>query len=219
MIDLGTSDLTKRNFNRSEDILRKNGIVPLSPKNDQNKNQTNQTAFATTVNNLNEEQNKNNKQSAQSKKDEIEQLKNRENEVIAHENSHKRVGGKYAKSPSYQYTEGEDGKKYITDGSVSISISEEQTPEATIDKMAQVQRAALAPESPSSADLEVAAKANAIANAATIKLQAQNQNEETEQHELSSESSINTTKLAAISNRYNKSWISTPLGHSINSYN
>lgn len=97
---------------------------------------------------------------------EIEDLKQRDREVQIHENQHKTTGGAYAKSPSYSYTTGPDGKQYITDGSVSISLSEEKTPTATIKKMEQVYRAALAPAEPSGADRNVASEAVRIANRA-----------------------------------------------------
>lgn len=97
---------------------------------------------------------------------EIEDLKQRDREVQIHENQHKTTGGAYAQSPSYSYTTGPDGKQYITDGSVSISLSEEKTPAATIKKMEQVYRAALAPAEPSGADRNVASEAVRIANRA-----------------------------------------------------
>lgn len=99
----------------------------------------------------------------------IDELKTREQEVITHENLHKRVGGQYAQAPQYSYTRGPDGKSYVTDGSVSISLSEEKNPEDTIKKMDQVKKAALAPAKPSSADLNVASEATRIAAEARAK--------------------------------------------------
>ena len=48
----------------------------------------------------------------------------------------------------------------MTDGEVSIDVSEEKTPEETLKKMEQVRAAALAPAEPSSQDLKVAAEAS-----------------------------------------------------------
>jgi hypothetical protein len=92
----------------------------------------------------------------------VEKLKRIEARVIAHEMAHKVVGGQYAGSVRYEYTRGPDGRLYITGGEVSIDVSEEPTPEETIQKMEIVRRAALAPADPSPQDL-------AVAQTATIK--------------------------------------------------
>ena len=92
----------------------------------------------------------------------LEKLKRIEARVIAHEMAHKVVGGQYAGSVRYEYTRGPDGRLYITGGEVSIDVSEEPTPEETIQKMEIVRRAALAPADPSPQDL-------AVAQTATIK--------------------------------------------------
>ncbi|MEJ5228701.1 MAG: putative metalloprotease CJM1_0395 family protein [Pseudothermotoga sp.] len=86
----------------------------------------------------------------------VERLKSKEQQVIAHENAHKAVAGRYAGSMCYTYTRGPDGKIYITGGEVSIDVSEERTPEATIRKMQVVKAAALAPADPSPQDLNIA---------------------------------------------------------------
>jgi len=86
----------------------------------------------------------------------VEKLKAREREVIAHENAHKAVAGQYAGLMRYTYTRGPDGRLYISGGEVSLSTSEEQSPEATIRKMQIIRAAALAPADPSPQDLNVA---------------------------------------------------------------
>ena len=91
---------------------------------------------------------------------EIEQLKARDQEVRVHEQAHAATGGQYAGAPRYEYTTGPDNKRYVTDGEVSIDVSEEKTPEETLQKMEQVRAAALAPAEPSSQDLKVAAEAS-----------------------------------------------------------
>ena len=88
----------------------------------------------------------------------VRQLAGREREVIAHEQAHSAVGGRYAGAPSYSYTRGPDGRSYISGGEVSIDVSPvPNDPEATLRKMEVVQRAALAPAEPSGQDLRVAA--------------------------------------------------------------
>ena len=101
-------------------------------------------------------------QKQQEKQDaaEIEQLKARDQEVRVHEQAHASTGGQYAGAPQYEFTTGPDNKRYVTDGEVSIDVSEAKTPEETLKKMEQVRAAALAPAEPSSQDLKVAAEAS-----------------------------------------------------------
>ena len=105
---------------------------------------------------------------------EIEQLKTRDQEVRTHEQAHAAIGGQYAGAPQYEYTTGPDNKRYITDGEVSIDISEAQSPEQTLRKMEQVRAAALAPAQPSSQDLKVAAEAAQKALEARSEIAAKN---------------------------------------------
>lgn len=91
---------------------------------------------------------------------EIEELKARDREVRTHEQAHAAMGGQYAGAPRYEYTQGPDGRRYVTDGEVSIDISEAKSPEQTLRKMEQVRAAALAPAQPSAQDLKVAAEAS-----------------------------------------------------------
>ena len=92
----------------------------------------------------------------------VEELKERDREVRAHEQAHARVGGPHAGAPTYDYQTGPDNKRYAVGGQVSIDISPENTPEKTIAKMDIVKRAALAPAEPSPQDRRVAAQADAI---------------------------------------------------------
>ena len=100
------------------------------------------------------------KQQQQAQQKEIESLEARDQEVRQHEQAHAAAGGQYAGSPKYEYATGPDGKRYVTDGEVSIDVSEADSPEQTVRKMEQVRAAALAPAEPSSQDLKVAAEAN-----------------------------------------------------------
>lgn len=95
--------------------------------------------------------------------DELEQLdwlQSRDDEVRTHEHAHASVGGQYAGAPSYDYKRGPDGNQYAVGGEVPIDVSPiADNPAATIQKMQQVRRAALAPAEPSGADRSIAAQA------------------------------------------------------------
>lgn len=103
----------------------------------------------------------------------VARLKQIEEKVKAHEAAHKAVGGNLAGSASYSYTQGPDGRSYITGGEVQIDMSGGNTPQETISRMQQVIRAALAPADPSGQDRAVAAQAaTQMAQAQQEKLQA-----------------------------------------------
>ncbi|MBA2849144.1 hypothetical protein G4V39_00090 [Thermosulfuriphilus ammonigenes] len=93
---------------------------------------------------------------------EIRRLKQIDAQVRAHEMAHLTVGGQYVRGgPHYQYRTGPDGRKYAVGGEVSIDTSSiPGDPRATLAKMRQVKRAALAPANPSPQDYRVAAKAS-----------------------------------------------------------
>lgn len=107
----------------------------------------------------------NSKEDLQTKR-EVAKLQSAERKIIAHEMAHMSAGGKFAGSPSYSYTQGPNGKKYITGGEVPIKIIKGKTPEETIQNMEQVKRAALAPANPSPQDMSVASKASQIKSSA-----------------------------------------------------
>ena len=95
---------------------------------------------------------------------EVRKLAQRDREVRAHEQAHAAVGGKYASHPHYDYEKGPNGVSYAVSGHVNIDVSEVPgDAEATLQKMQQVHRAALAPANPSAADRAVAAKASQMA--------------------------------------------------------
>jgi len=89
----------------------------------------------------------------------VAQLKSIEEKVKTHEAAHKAAGGAITGAVSYSYTQGPDGRSYITGGEVPISVSPGKTPQETINRMEQVIRAALAPSDPSPQDRAVAAQA------------------------------------------------------------
>lgn len=93
----------------------------------------------------------------------VNNLKRRDAEVKAHEASHMAAGGGVVTgSASYEYQSGPDGKMYAVGGEVRIDTSPAGRPEATIRKMQQIRRAALAPAQPSGTDRAVAAQAAQI---------------------------------------------------------
>lgn len=93
----------------------------------------------------------------------VDELRRRDAEVRRHEAAHVAAGGAYIKGgPTYQYTRGPDGKQYAISGEVSIDVSKESTPQATLRKASVVRRAALAPANPSGPDRQVAAQASQL---------------------------------------------------------
>lgn len=124
---------------------------------------------------------------------EIQQLAQRDREVKAHEQAHAAVGGVYASQPHYDYVKGPNGVRYATSGHVNIDVSPiEGDPQATLEKMQTVARAALAPAQPSSSDRAVAAKANRLAAQARSEMITQSE----EVNDLAKKSEIGSTSGA-----------------------
>lgn len=117
----------------------------------------------------------------------VKEMKERHEEVRVHENAHKSAGGQYAAAPTYTYETGPDGKRYITDGEVSIDIGEEKDPQATIEKMQVVKRAAMAPAEPSGQDRKVYQEANQKEAAARQELAEDKKEEAKEKQEKAKE--------------------------------
>lgn len=118
-------------------------------------------------------------QLTEAEQEQVEELKDRDSEVRQHEQAHQSAGGQYAGSPSYDYQTGPDGNRYAIGGHVNIDVSEESTPEKTIQKMQQVIQAAHAPADPSGQDLRVASEAQqTMAQAQTEKMQESSQSSE-----------------------------------------
>lgn len=102
---------------------------------------------------------------------EVEQLRRRDQEVKNHERAHASAGGPHAGAPQYEYETGPNGSRYAINGEVSIDLSViANNPQATIDKMKQVYRAALAPQEPSSQDRSIASEAQQSMNTARTEL-------------------------------------------------
>lgn len=109
----------------------------------------------------------------------VDELKQTDRKVRAHEQAHAAAGGAYASSPSYEYENGPDGNRYAIGGEVSIDVSPVSgDPEATIQKMEVVKRAALAPAEPSPQDRAVAAQADQTRLKAQAELREQNTEEQ-----------------------------------------
>ncbi|WP_051434528.1 putative metalloprotease CJM1_0395 family protein [Desulfonatronum lacustre] len=91
----------------------------------------------------------------------LEQLRQRDAEVRAHEQAHVAAGGQYVTAGvSYTYETGPDGRQYAVGGEVSIDTSPVPgNPEQTEQKAQTIRRAALAPASPSPQDVKVATSA------------------------------------------------------------
>lgn len=113
-------------------------------------------------------------------KEQVQALKRRDAEVRRHERAHAAAGGPYAGMPVYDYTRGPDGKMYAVGGEVAIDASPASTPEATIQKMDVVIRAALAPAEPSPQDVKVAATARQIKAEAISEKRAEEREEQEE---------------------------------------
>ncbi|MEM7207358.1 MAG: putative metalloprotease CJM1_0395 family protein [Pseudomonadota bacterium] len=95
----------------------------------------------------------------------VQELKQRDREVRAHEQAHLVAAGPHARGgPFYDYQKGPDGRNYAVGGHVNIDTAAVPgDPEATLRKAETIRRAALAPAEPSSQDRQVAAQATSMA--------------------------------------------------------
>ena len=126
---------------------------------------------------------------------ETQELEDIQREVITHEAAHQAAAGELGGGVSYTYTEGPDGRNYITGGEVPIKLKQGRTPEETLRNMQQVQRAASAPADPSGQDRQVAAKAASIAAKARREIT----REKTESRELTATVAQGTPVFEAVS--------------------
>lgn len=124
----------------------------------------------------------------------VRELQQIDQNVRAHEQAHMAAGGNIAEGASYIFTEGPDGKRYITGGEVSINTPSTSNSEETIAILEQVKRAALAPADPSPQDLRVAASA-------TIQIQ---QAQTQENDEQSPSAFVNEEIEASVPERFTK---------------
>jgi len=99
-------------------------------------------------------------QLSESEQKEVQQLKQTDQKVRAHEQAHlAAAGGISVSGASFQFKRGPDGKNYAVSGEVQIDTSKEDDPRATITKAQKIISAALAPADPSGQDRKVASKA------------------------------------------------------------
>jgi hypothetical protein len=137
--------------------------------------------------------------SAEEQQQQVDELKKRDQEVRRHEQAHKAAAGSHAAGgPSFEYQTGPDGKRYAVGGEVPIDTSPVQgNPRATITKMQQLRRAALAPANPSGTDRQVAARASQAEREARAELAEQ---KSTEQADANKNRSHPDTPFAAFAN-------------------
>ena len=115
-------------------------------------------------------------------KQQVDQLKQRDREVRAHELAHAVTGGAFAGSPKLEYTRGPDGVQYATGGEVSVDTAPiAGDPQATMEKARIVRAAALAPANPSGQDRAVAARASQMGIDASAELVRQRSESRAEQ--------------------------------------
>ncbi|MBM2815877.1 MAG: hypothetical protein HW421_2639 [Ignavibacteria bacterium] len=112
------------------------------------------------------------KQMSESEKKMVEELKKIDSKVRSHENAHLTAAAGLVKGgPTYTYRTGPDGRQYAIGGEVQIDTSEvPDDPEATLRKMQQVQRAALAPPDPSPQDQSAAQHAQQAQSKAIMEM-------------------------------------------------
>lgn len=132
----------------------------------------------------------------------VRQLRERDREVKNHEMAHLANAGQYARGgPTYSYQQGPDGRRYAVGGEVPIDISQEKTPEQTLQKMRAVKRAALAPAEPSAADRSIAATAAALESQARQELQGEQATHDTPAGTKNEKSEASTEQPSPLSSR------------------
>lgn len=101
----------------------------------------------------------------------LQQLKQRDQAVRAHEMAHVSAGaGVVTSGASYSYETGPDGRRYAVGGEVGIDVSPGRTPEETLSRAEKIRSAALAPADPSGPDRQIAARAASMAAEARVEL-------------------------------------------------
>lgn len=114
------------------------------------------------------------KQLTSDEQDQVEKLRARDREVRQHEQAHlTAAGGLTISGPSFSYQRGPDGVNYAIGGEVSIDTSPGKTPQDTLRKAQQIERAALAPKDPSGPDRAVAARARQMLQEAQAQVAAE----------------------------------------------
>jgi len=100
----------------------------------------------------------------------VSKLQQRDTEVRAHESAHMSTGVASG-GASFTYQKGPDGRQYAVGGEVPIDVGgSASTPEEKIAHAQKVRAAALAPSSPSPADMQIAATASMLEIKARVEL-------------------------------------------------
>ncbi len=108
----------------------------------------------------------------------VQQLKQTDRKVRAHEQAHISVGADLVLGgPTFSYETGPDKQRYAVAGEVSIDTSPARTPEETIPKAQHIRATALAPVDPSAQDHSVAAQAQRMESQARMELAVQRRDE------------------------------------------
>ncbi|MCP4218834.1 MAG: hypothetical protein GY765_29650, partial [bacterium] len=117
------------------------------------------------------EDNPNDGQLSEEEQRELQELKETDRRVRAHEMAHLSAAGGIAISgANFTYQRGPDGANYAVSGEVSIDTSKESEPEQTISKAEKIASAATAPADPSAQDRKVASSAQAMEADARMEL-------------------------------------------------
>lgn len=163
---------------------------------------TSQTSDDSSSKNDNKDK-KNITQLSDEEKLQVAKLQQRDSEVRTHEASHMAAGAGLTSGADFTYQKGPDSKMYAVGGEVGIDTSPGKTPEETIQKAQQIKRAALAPSSPSPADLKIAANAASMEASAKAQMQQVQQDSNNNQSNGSTNSnSKNSTKNPYEQNTY-----------------
>ncbi|ANE32706.1 putative SprA-related family protein [Campylobacter hyointestinalis subsp. hyointestinalis LMG 9260] len=163
---------------------------------------TSQTSDDSSSKNDNKDK-KNITQLSDEEKLQVAKLQQRDSEVRTHEASHMAAGAGLTSGADFTYQKGPDSKMYAVGGEVGIDTSPGKTPEETIQKAQQIKRAALAPSSPSPADLKIAANAASMEVSAKAQMQQVQQDSNNNQSNGSTNSnSKNSTKNPYEQNTY-----------------
>ena len=97
----------------------------------------------------------------------VQELSARDRQVGSHEPAHKAAGRAHAGAATFDHAVGPNGQRHATRGEVPADLAPVPgDTDATIEKMEDVARAALAPRHPSSQDRAVAARERQLATAA-----------------------------------------------------
>jgi hypothetical protein len=133
-------------------------------------------------------------QLTESEQRQVDELKEDDRKVRAHEQAHLAAAGNLARGgANFEYETGPDGVRYAVGGEVNIDTSPvDGDPEATLQKAQRIRQAALAPADPSAQDRAVAAEADAMAIRARQELAQQ----DSEQGQSSSKVGSNVNLLA-----------------------